>query len=92
MPLRRELLEEMRRAREVAELEADRIRRLDMIRTGALCVMWMLVGLYLIGWSFHTTDQLYARPAFYGGVIVGNGGIIFSLLRAYRRGEQRGDW
>lgn len=92
MPLRKELLEEMARAREAAELEAERVRRLDTIRTGALCVMWMLIGLYLLGWSMHTTDDRYAAPAFYAGVIVGNGGIILTLLRAYRRGEQRGDW
>lgn len=92
MPLRKQLLEEMGRAREAAEIEADRIRRRDMIRTGAACVMWMLLGLYLLGWSMHTTDDRYARAAFYGGVIIGNAGIIFTLLRAYRRGEQRGDW
>jgi hypothetical protein len=92
MPLRRELLEEMARAREASELEAERIRLHDMIRTGAFCVMWMLIGLYLLGWSMHTTDDRYARLAFYGGVIVGNAGIVFTLLRAYHRGEQRGDW
>jgi hypothetical protein len=92
MPLRKELIEEMIRAREVAELEAERVRRWDLIRTGALCVAWMLFGLYLLGFSFHTTDDRYARPAFYAGVIVGNAGIVFTLLRAYRRGEQRGDW
>ncbi|MFN2567389.1 MAG: hypothetical protein ABR499_20520 [Gemmatimonadaceae bacterium] len=92
MPLRKELLEEMARAREAAELEAERVRRRDMVRTGALCVMWMLIGLYLLGWSMHTTDDRYARLAFYSGVIVGNTGIVFTLLRAYRRGEERGDW
>jgi hypothetical protein len=92
MPLRQELLEEMGRTREAAEIEADRIRRRDMIRTAAACVMWMLLGLYLLGWSMHTTDHRYARAAFYGGVIIGNAGIISTLLRAYRRGEQRGDW
>jgi hypothetical protein len=92
MPLRKELLEEMGRAREIAEREADRVRRRDMIRTGALCVVWMLLGLYLIGWSMHTTDERYASAAFYAGWIIGNAGIIFTLLDAYRRGEQRGDW
>jgi hypothetical protein len=92
MPLRQELLEQMGRAREAAEREADRDRRRDMIRTGAACVMWTLLGLFLLGWSFHTTDARYARPAFYGGVIIGNAGIVSTLLRAYRRGEQRGDW
>ena len=92
MPLRRELLEEMARIREAAELEAERVRRRDTVRTGALCVTWMLIGLYLLGFSTHTTDEGYARPAFYAGVIIGNAGIAFTLLRAYRRGEERGDW
>jgi hypothetical protein len=92
VPLRKELLDQMVRVREAAELEADRVRRRDMICTGALCVVWMVLGLFLLGLSFHTTDDRYARPAFYAGVIVGNAGIVFTLLRAYRRGEQRGDW
>ncbi len=92
MPLRRELLEEMGRTREAAELEAERVRRRDMVCTGVMCVVWMVIGLYLVGFSMHTTDDRYARPAFYAGVIVGNAGIAFTLLRAYRRGEERGDW
>jgi hypothetical protein len=92
MPLRKELLEEMARARENAEIEAERVLRRDLIRTAASCVAWMLIGLYLLGWSFHTTDDRYARLAFYAGIAVGNAGIVFTLLRAYRRGEQRGDW
>jgi uncharacterized ion transporter superfamily protein YfcC len=91
MPLRRELLDEMARVREAAEIEAERIRRRDLIRTAALCVLWMLFGLYLLGWSFHTTDERYARAAFYAGIILGNGGIAFTLLRAQRRREERGD-
>jgi len=92
MPSRKELLEEMARVREAAELEAERVRRRDMIRTAAFCVGWMVLGLYLIGWSMHTTDDRYAQAAFYAGWIVGNAGIVATLLRAYRRGEERGDW
>jgi hypothetical protein len=91
MPLRKELLEEMGRAREIAEREADQDRRRELVRAGALCIAWMLVGLYLLGWSMHTTDYTYGRIAFYSGVIVGNAGIIFTLLETYRRLEKRGD-
>jgi hypothetical protein len=91
MPLRKELLEEMGRAREVAELETERARRREWIRAAALCVVWMLLGLYLLGWSMHTTDYTYGRIAFYCGVIVGNVGIIFTLLNTHRRLETRGD-
>jgi hypothetical protein len=92
MPLRKQLLEQMGRTREAAEVAAERDRRRDMIRTAAMCVAWALIGLFLLGWSMHTTDDRYARPAFYAGIVVGNAGIIFTLLGAYRRGERRGDW
>jgi hypothetical protein len=91
MPLRKELLEEMGRAREAAELETERARRRALVRAAALCVAWMLLGLYLLGWSMHTTDFAYGRIAFYGGVIVGNAGIIYTLLNTHRRLEKRGD-
>jgi hypothetical protein len=51
----------------------------------------MLLGLYLLGWSMHTADYTYGRIAFYSGVIVGNCGIIFTLLNTHRRLEKRGD-
>jgi hypothetical protein len=92
VPIRKELLEEMARVREAAEIEAERARRRELGLAALWCVVWSLLGLFLLGWSFHTSDDRYARPAFYGGIIVGNAGIIFTLLRAYRRGEQRGDW
>ena len=91
MAPRRELLEEMARVREAAETEAERGRRRELVRTGLLCIMWMMIGLYLLGWSMHTTDEHYGRIAFYSGVIVGNAGILYTLLDCYRRLEKRGD-
>jgi hypothetical protein len=91
MPLRKELLEEMGRAREVSELETERARRRELVRAALLCLAWMLIGLYLLGWSVHTDDYLYGRIAFYSGVIVGNSGILYTLLNSYRRLEKRGD-
>jgi hypothetical protein len=91
MPLRKELLEEMGRAREAAELESQRGRRRELLRASALCIAWMLLGLYLLAWSMHTTSFEYGHVAFYSGVIVGNAGIIFTLLNTYRRLEKRGD-
>ena len=91
MSLRKELLEEMARVRDAAETEAERARRWELVRAAILCLVWMLLGLYLLGWSFHTDDYLYGRIAFFGGVIVGNGGIIFTLMNTYRRLEKRGD-
>jgi hypothetical protein len=46
----------------------------------------------LIAWSAHTTDEVLGHAAFWGGLGLGNSGIIYTLLAAYRRGEKRGDW
>lgn len=91
MVRRKELLEEMARVREAAEAEAERGRRRELVRAGLLCIVWMLIGLYLLGWSMHTSDEHYGRIAFYSGVIVGNAGILSTLLDCYRRLEKRGD-
>ena len=91
MSLRQQLLQEIGRQREAAELEANRAVRWTLVRCGAMCFAWMLVGLYLLGWSAHTGDEQYGRIAFYSGVIVGNAGILYTLLATYRRLEKRGD-
>ena len=91
-PSLRALREEMAtRNRRLAE-EADADKRRDAVLTGLRCLMWMALGVFCLLWSFHTTDQAYGRAAFYAGLGIGNGGIIFTLLGFYRRGEKRGDW
>jgi hypothetical protein len=91
MPSRKELLVEMARTRDAAERAAERAVRGALIRAGLLCIAWMLVGLYFLAWSMHTTNEHYGRVAFYGGLIVGNAGILYTLLNTYRRLEKRGD-
>ena len=92
---------EARRAARMAEIaerhrelavQADRDKWHDVLWTAVRCVLWMLLGAFPLAWSFHTTDPIYGRAAFTAGVGIANGGIIFTLLGLYRRGEQRGDW
>ena len=91
-PSLRALREEIAaRNRRLAE-EADADKRRDAVLTALQCVMWMLLGVGCLLWSFHTSDMAYGRAAFYAGIGIGNGGIIFTLLGFYRRGEKRGDW
>lgn len=71
---------------------AERDRWRDLGRTALECVFWSLLGIFCVAWALHTTDVIYGKLALYGGIAVGNGGNIFALLAAYRRGEQRGDW
>jgi hypothetical protein len=79
------------RNRELAE-RADADKRRDVVLTALRCVGWMLLGAFPLAWSFHTTDPVLGRGAFAAGIGIANGGIIFTLLHFYRRGEQRGDW
>jgi hypothetical protein len=92
MPLPRHLLDDLQRRRAQEDKAAERDKLLDYARTAVMCWAWCLVGLALIGWSFHTTDESWGRIAFLAGLGLGNAGMIFTLLGAYRRGEQRGDW
>jgi hypothetical protein len=71
---------------------AERDKWRDYALTAVKCLGWCGVGLFLIAWAVHTTDETLGRAAFYVGIGVGNVGIIYTLLAAYRRGEKRGDW
>ena len=92
MPLPKGLLEEMSVRRAASEEEADRIRTRELVRGTLACVAWCAIGVFLILWSAHTTSLTYGRIAFWTGLGAGNGGIIFTLLAVWRRGERRGDW
>jgi hypothetical protein len=87
-----EILDEMAVAHLRQSAESDRDRWRDFARTALECILWPCLGLACVGWAFHTTDVANGKAAFYAGIAIGNGGVIFSLLAAYRRGEQRGDW
>jgi hypothetical protein len=86
------MVEEMSRRRADEHVEARRATRRDLAWTAMQCVRWVLLGLFLLGWSIHTTDMVLGRAAFYAGLGIGNGGWLFTVLAAYVRGEKRGDW
>jgi hypothetical protein len=92
MPLPQHLLESMaeRRREETVQAQRDKVR--DLILTAVACVGWCVLGLGFIAWSVHTTDDTWGHIAFWGGLGLGDAGIVFTLLAAYRRGEKRGDW
>lgn len=64
----------------------------DHVLTALACVGWAAAGIFLLMWSAHTTSIAYGRIAFFAGLAVGNGGISYTLIAAYARGERRGDW
>jgi hypothetical protein len=91
MPLPRHLLEAMQAERDAAEAAAERDLRRDLVRAVLEAWGWVLLGLALVGWAFHTTSPSYGRAAFWAGIAVGNGGWLWSMLALYRRRERRGD-
>ncbi len=72
------------------QAERDKVKSLTL--TAMACLGWCALGIFCLGWSMHTTDMMLGRAAFCAGVGIGNGGILFTLLHAYRKGERRGDW
>ena len=92
MPLPRHRLEELQARRDEESAAAERDKFRDYLWTAVQCLIWCALGLLGIGWGLHSTDATYGKIAFYAGVGAGNAGILFPLLAAYRRGEERGDW
>ena len=86
------LRDEMTARDRLAYEDAERDRMRDLAITSLQCMAWVLAGLALIGWAFHTTSMTWGRIAFLSGIGIGNAGWIFTILAAHRRGEQRGDW
>lgn len=59
-------------------IERDALRRTG-IALGT-CVLSCVAGLALVGWAIHTTDDRWAGVAFWGGLLIGDGGMFATLL------------
>jgi hypothetical protein len=92
MPIEKELYERMQRDRDAEHRAAERDRRRSLVVTCAACLVWAVLGLVCYAFAFHTTDTGMAEIYKWGAYVVTYGGVSFTLLRAYRRGEKRGDW
>src|SRR5688572_23863588 len=71
MPIPRETSEELQRRRLAEHREAEHDKRWDYVRTALECWGWCILGLALIAWSLHTSDELYGRAAFWAGLGIG---------------------
>ncbi|HEX9220241.1 MAG TPA: hypothetical protein VF858_07120 [Gemmatimonadaceae bacterium] len=60
------------------------------LRYGPEYLLWFVVGGFLLFWSFHTTDSRYGDLAFWGGIGLGDGGMLMALLRARKEAERCG--
>ncbi|HXD48319.1 MAG TPA: hypothetical protein VN600_06075 [Gemmatimonadaceae bacterium] len=84
---------EARQAKRDAEHEAaEHDRRWAMVRAGLACLGWAALGLLSFGFALHTTDRQTGEIFVWAAWLITYGGIAYTLLRAYRKGEDRGDW
>lgn len=74
-----------------AERLATRDARRAMFIGAAVCLFWLLVGLFLMGWSWHVTDHQTGMIFFWSSLIVGNSGILATIVWTVRKAEARGD-
>ena len=67
------------------ELEVDAQReRLQITMRGAIqCLLWCAMGLAGIAWALHSTDVARAKLVFAAGIVVGNAGVVITILRVW---------
>ena len=92
MPIPKQAYEELIAKHEHSHREAKRVTLWDFVRTCVTMIACVLVGWVFIGFSVHTTNPRIAYALYWGGLCIWIPGVLFPLLAAYRRGEQRGDW
>ncbi len=85
-------LERIAAERLAAQREITRLYRREFLRVCAECLGWSFAGCFLLLLSFHMTVRAVAEIPFWGGMMIGYGGIWYSLITAYNRGSERGDW
>ena len=89
---RQEELERIAEERLRSEREGARVERWDLIRTGLQCVGFCVLGLVIMFFGFSVTDLQIGRALLWAGMAIGYAGMAYTLLSAYIRGEERGDW
>ena len=72
------------------EKQLRRQTRFLYLRYGFEYAVWFIAGLFLLFWSMHTTDPRYASLAFWGGMGLGDGGMLWTLVRARSETERIG--
>ena len=83
--------EERAEARFKSERLADRDARRSLLIGAGLCLVWLTIGLYLLGWAVHVTDQKLGYILFWSGLIFGNSGIVAMIAWTVRKAAARGD-
>ncbi len=92
MALERPYEQEQVERNALLDREARRDYWRDIVRTMLHLAFWVSVGLAFLGMALHTHDVVLGRILWLAGQTLWLGGVLFSLLAAYRRGNRRGDW
>lgn len=66
------------------------MRRYAYTRFGTEYLCWFALGLAMMFWSFHILDAGVAGLFFWGGMIVGDGGMLLVLVRIQRHFDEHG--
>lgn len=62
-----------------------RSMRWVMAQTLGGCIICCVLGIALVAWAVHTTDPGWGNIAFWSGLLLGDGGMMFLLLRYAKR-------
>ncbi len=75
-----------------AHREAQRDARRDFYRLVLDLMISVAGGMLLLGLAVHSTDPETGKAYWWAGHALWVAGLTFSLMRAYRRAERRGEW
>ena len=84
--------EELISRNEEANREAGSDTLRDLLRTAVHVLFWICCGGAFLAMAWHTVGVVTGKVYWYAGMAVWIGGVSSSLLAAYRRGVERGDW
>jgi hypothetical protein len=89
---RKQELERIGAERLAADKEAARDARRAIWMALLACVASCAAGMGIMFFAFWTNDRELGMIFLWTGMLVGYSGMAWSLLSAYRRGEERGLW
>ena len=91
MPLPKEVYADMIERHAAAHVVTQRMRLRVLLRTVLICWAWVVLGVSLMGWAVHTRNASLGYISFWSGLAVGNGGVLFTLIAAWRASARRGE-
>ena len=75
-----------------AERDASRLTRIELLKASLQIIASCVAGLAIMFFAWWVTDPVLGKAFLWGGMAVGYAGMAYTILRAYRRGLERGDW